>query len=154
MRLYLVQHGDASPKEVDPDRHLSKKGQRDSDALGKWLRSNGVSVHAILHSGKARARETAEAVLPVLSAGGEIREGKGLGANDSPQAFLDTLSEAEDDVLVASHLPFVARVVSVALTGEPDRDPVEFVPGSVAGLRRTGKDRWNLFLFARPEFFQ
>lgn len=154
MRLYLVQHGEALPKEEDPDRHLSKKGHRDSDALGQWLRRSSVSVHAILHSGKTRARQTAESLVPVLSAGGEIREGEGLGPNDSPQAFLDTLSNTEDGILVASHMPFVARVVSVALTGAPDHCPVEFEPGSVAGLCRADGERWSLFLFAGPEFFR
>ena len=29
MRLYLVQHGDAIPEQVDPERPLSAEGRRD-----------------------------------------------------------------------------------------------------------------------------
>jgi phosphohistidine phosphatase len=153
MRIYLVQHGDALPKDVDPDRNLSEKGNRDSAALGEWLKSSGVSVNAILHSGKTRARKTAELLLPALAIGGEVRQDGNLGPNDPPEALLGRLRDVEDDMLVASHMPFVSRVVSVALTGEPDRRLVEFEPGSVAGLYRTDENSWRLFLFARPEHF-
>ena len=150
MRLYLVQHGEALPKDVDPDRHLSDKGNRDSAVLGQWLKDRGVSLHTILHSGKARARETAELMRPALRPGGEVRASKGLAPNDSPQVFLDRLREVEDDILIASHMPFVASVVSVALTGEPGHRLVEFEPGSVAGLYRADAV-WRLFLFLRPD---
>jgi hypothetical protein len=50
-------------------------------------------------------------------------------------------------------MPFVARIVSQALTGAPDRQLVEFVPGSIAGIERSDSASWRLFLFARPEFF-
>lgn len=153
MRLYLVQHGEALPKGVDHDRRLSDKGKRDGAALGVWLKGHGVAVHAIRHSGRTRSRQTAELLLPALTAGADVREDKGLGPNDSPQAFLDGLREVEDDILVVSHMPFVERVVSVALTGEPDHRLVEFEPGSVAGLYRAEERTWRLFLFARPDHF-
>ena len=153
MRLYLVQHGEALPKDVDPNRPLSDKGNVDSAKLGEWLKDHDLLVHKILHSGKTRARETASLLRPALVTGGEVREDQGLGPNDSPQAFLDKLWEAEDDVLVASHMPFVARVVSVALAGEPDHRLVDFEPGSVAGLVSIDERSWRLFLFARPDHF-
>lgn len=153
MRLYLVQHGEALPNDVDPDRHLSDKGRRDCTALSEWLNDHGVSTNAILHSGKTRARETAESLLATLTAGGEVRKDEGIGPNDPPKAFLDRLQGVEGDILVASHMPFVARTVSVALTGEPDHRLVEFEPGSVAGLYRTDEGIWRLFLFVRPDHF-
>ena len=119
--------------------------------MGEWLKDHGVSVRTILHSGKTRARETASLLQPVLTAEGDIREEQGLGPKDSPHAFLDKLQHATDDVLVAGHMPFVARVVSVALTGEPDQQLVDFEPGSVAGLDRVDERSWRLFLFARPD---
>ena len=35
MRLYLVQHGDAIPERVDPERPLSAEGRRNVEAV--WL---------------------------------------------------------------------------------------------------------------------
>ena len=83
----------------------------------------------------------------------QIYEGRGLAPNDSPEAFLHQLRDLEKDTLVAGHMPFVARTVSQALTGAPDRQLVEFVPGSVAGIERSDGASWCLFMFARPEFF-
>ncbi|MFQ6004145.1 MAG: phosphohistidine phosphatase SixA [Woeseia sp.] len=154
MRLYLVQHGDAVPKDVDPDRPLSDKGRADIRRLVEWLSSHDVRVAQILHSGKGRAIETAELLRPLLISPGHIYEAHGLAPNDSPEAFLHQLKDPKRDTLVAGHMPFVARMLSQALTGAPDRQLVEFLPGSVAGIERCEGSSWHLFLFSRPESLQ
>ena len=153
MRLYIVQHGDSVPKDVDPDRPLSDRGRADIQRLAEWLSSHNVQIEQILHSGKTRAKETAEMLRPLLTSPSQIYEGQGLAPNDSPEVFLHQLRDPGKDTLVASHMPFVARTISQALTGEPDRQLVEFVPGSVAGIEHDEGDSWRLFMFARPEFF-
>ncbi len=153
MRLYIVQHGDSVTKEIDPDRPLSDQGQADIRRLAEWLSSHNVRIAQILHSGKTRAKETAEILRPLLKSHSQIYEGQGLAPNDSPEAFLHQLRDRTKDTLVAGHMPFVARTVSQALTGAPDRQFVEFVPGSVAGIERIDGASWRLFMFARPEFF-
>jgi len=153
MRLYIVQHGDSVAKEIDPNRPLSDQGQADIQRLEEWLSSHNVRIAQILHSGKTRAKETAEILRPLLKSHSQIYEGQGLAPNDSPEAFLHQLRDRTKDTLVAGHMPFVARTVSQALTGAPDRQLVEFVPGSVAGIERIDGASWRLFMFARPEFF-
>jgi len=153
MRLYLVQHGDSLPKDVDPDRPLSDRGRADIQRLTEWLSSHNVQIAQILHSGKTRAKETAEILRPLLTSPSQIYESQGLAPNDSPEAFLHQLRDLEKDTLIAGHMPFVARTVSQALTGAPDRQLVEFVPGSVVGIERSDGASWRLFMFARPEFF-
>jgi len=153
MRLYIVQHGDSLPKDADPDRPLSDRGRADIQRLTEWLSSHNVQIAQVLHSGKTRAKETAEILRPLLKSPGQFYEGQGLAPNDSPEAFLYQLGDSKKDTLVAGHMPFVARIVSQALTGAPDRQLVEFVPGSVAGLERSDGASWRLFMFARPEFF-
>ncbi len=154
MRLYIVQHGDSLPKDVDPDRPLSDRGRADIKRLTEWLLSHNIQIAQILHSGKSRAKETAEILLPLLKSPSQIYEGQGLAPNDSPEAFLHQMRDAEKDTLVAGHMPFVARTVSQALTGAPDRPLVEFVPGSVAGIERSDRASWRLFVFVRPEFLR
>ncbi len=153
MRLYIVQHGDSVAKEIDPHRPLSDQGQADIQRLAEWLSNYNVQIAHILHSGKTRAKETAEILRPLLKSHSQIYEGQGLAPNDSPEAFLHQFRDREIDTLVAGHMPFVARTVSQALTGAPDRQLVEFVPGSVAGLERRDGASWRLFMFAGPEFF-
>ncbi|RMD80618.1 MAG: phosphoglycolate phosphatase, partial [Gammaproteobacteria bacterium] len=59
MRLYLFQHAEALPEEVDPARPLSEAGRRQAAALGRLLAASGVRPSAWRHSGKERARQTA-----------------------------------------------------------------------------------------------
>ena len=152
MRLYVVQHGDAIPKNIDPDRPLSDQGRADIQRLLEFLADRNIRIGQIFHSGKSRARETAEILRPLLETSGEIHERQGLAPNDAPDDFLGQFDQIETNTLVASHLPFVARVISQALTGEPDRELIQFVPGSIAGIERCDENAWRLFLFVRPEF--
>ena len=149
MRLYLVQHGDAVPKDVDPDRPLSDQGRNDIGRLSRWLRQSSARSARIFHSGKLRARQTAEILAPMLADGGVIEVYPGLAPNDPPEAFLDTLRG--EDVTVAGHMPFVSRAVSVALGMPADRVLVAFLPGSAAALERDDTGGWRLVAFVRPE---
>ena len=72
-----------------------------------------------------------------------------LAPNDSPRSLLDTLGD--DDTLVAGHMPFVSRAVSLAFGLSPDQPIVSFKPGSLAVLDRDAEDTWRLVLFIRPE---
>ena len=154
MRLFIVQHGDAVAKDVNPDRPLSDQGRADIERLAELLGKQKVRVARILHSGKTRAKETAELLRPLLERDGEFEEQQGLAPNDSPDAFLRQLMRAaEKDTLIVSHMPFVARIVSQALTGVPDRQLLEFAPGGVAGIERGDSASWRLFMFVRPEHF-
>jgi phosphohistidine phosphatase len=153
MRLYLLQHGDSVPESVDPGRPLSAQGRADIERLRDRLARGGVRVRAVWHSGKTRARQTAELLQPLLAPGGPIRETAGLAPNDPAPAVLGLVQGEAGDLLVVSHLPLVGRVVSQALTGEPDRELVTFRPGSVCGLVRDGNGAWRLDLFLTPELY-
>ena len=48
MRLYIVQHGDAVAKDVEPERPLSEKGRADIERLAGFLSGTGVRVGRIL----------------------------------------------------------------------------------------------------------
>jgi phosphohistidine phosphatase len=140
MRLYIVQHGDAVPKDISPNRPLSDRGRADIQRLTEWLSSRNIQVEQILHSGKVRAKETAEILRPLLESRGQILASDGLAPNDSPEAFLKQLRHAKKDTVVAS------------LTGASDQQLLEFVPGSVAGIESSDGASWRLFMFVRPEF--
>jgi phosphohistidine phosphatase len=67
MRLCLVQHGAALAKEVDADRPLSEHGVRDVRRVAAFLKDAGIPVTRIVHSGKARAEQTAHLLAPAFS---------------------------------------------------------------------------------------
>ena len=58
-------------KDVDPERRLSDQGRADITRLVAWRVSSDVAVSRIWHSGKTRARQTAELVGAVLEGGGK-----------------------------------------------------------------------------------
>lgn len=153
MRLYLVQHGIALTKDEDSQRRLSDQGRADITRLVAWLLANDVTVSRIWHSGKARARQTAELLGSVLVAGGKISAAEGLGPNDPPEVFLQRLQSVDTDTLIASHLPFVARILSQAIAGSPDQQLLEFRPGSIAAVERDERGAWHLLCFACPGLF-
>ena len=47
MKLYLVQHGEACAKDVDPQRPLTEQGRADVDRLARLLASAGVRVERV-----------------------------------------------------------------------------------------------------------
>ncbi len=52
MMLYLMQHGKAKPKEVDPERSLSDEGVEEVERVAAFLEKAGIKVAEIFHSGK------------------------------------------------------------------------------------------------------
>ena len=69
MNIYLVQHGEAVAKEVDPERPLTESGRSDVRRMASFLGAAGVRVSRIMHSGKVRAKETAELLAAAVAPG-------------------------------------------------------------------------------------
>ena len=69
MRLYLVQHGEAQPEAVSPERELSAQGRLDVERLADFLGGRGVRAARVYHRGKTRARQTAEILAAHLAPG-------------------------------------------------------------------------------------
>jgi phosphohistidine phosphatase len=148
MRLYLVQHGEAEAKEVDPERPLSPQGEADVGRLAEFLRGREAPVR-VLHSGKTRARQTAEILAAAL--GGEVAATGGIAPNDPVEVWAADLDGLAGDTMVVGHLPFMARAVSWLLTGRDD-PLVAYQPGSVVCLERS-EQVWTLAWMLRPELF-
>lgn len=151
MRLYLVQHGEALPKDVDAERPLSAGGRADVERLAALLAERGVSVSRVWHSGKARARQTAELLAASVAAGTGAEHRDGLAPNDPTAAFAETLANEREDAMVVGHLPFMARLVSRLVTQSEDMTTVAFRPGSMVCLERDENGAWAIAWMLRPE---
>ncbi|MEW8506443.1 MAG: phosphohistidine phosphatase SixA [Candidatus Thiodiazotropha sp.] len=151
MKLYLVQHGEACSKDVDPDRPLTDQGRRDVDRLVAFLGQAGISADRVIHSGKLRALQTAERLSPVI-APGRVPEANGrINPNDDPKAFALFQEERGEVMLVVGHLPFMARLVSHLLIGDEEKPIVSYHPGSIICLEREKDMNWRLNWMIRPE---
>ncbi len=149
MRLYLVQHGEAVAKEVDPERPLSDKGRGDAERLAEVLARRGVRVGRVLHSGKRRAAETAAALARSLAGEAAVAR-RDLDPNDATDAIAYEATGWDDDTLVVGHLPFMARLVGRLVAGHEDAGVVAFEPGSMVCLERSDGD-WTIAWMLRPE---
>ena len=150
MRLFLVQHGEALDKTVDPERPLSDQGREDVAAMAGRLSDAGVRVERVWHSGKLRAAETAGLLARAVFRRGGEEAIAGIGPNDDVAAFAQDADVWGQDTLVVGHLPFMGRLVAHLLTGDVDAPLVAFRPGAVACLERGGDGHWLLLWMLRP----
>jgi phosphohistidine phosphatase len=151
MRIYLVQHGLAEPKDVDPDRPLSEEGRRDVQRLAELLGRSGIRVRHTVHSGKTRAAQTASLLAEHLLPADGPRPHAGLNPNDPVEPMAAEVEQWSADTLVVGHLPFLGRLVSLLVTGDPDRPTIALQPGSGVCLERDPEGRWLLLWMVRPE---
>lgn len=151
MKLYLVQHGAAVTKDVDPGRPLSPKGENDVRKIAGFLQQADVSVDRILHSGKMRAHQSADILAEALLMQGDIEAIDGIDPNDPVEDFSITLHKFKQDTMVVGHLPFMARMVSYLVSGQSEPVVVAYEPGSIVCLEQDEEKNWRLQWMLRPE---
>ena len=142
MRLLLVHHGDALPSEVDPQRPLSSVGRAAVDLLAARVAARGVKPTAIWHSGKLRARQTAEAFWRACNPLAELKAVRGLQPDDRPRTMIQALSDVRGDLLIVGHMPNLPRLLGALTTGDLDAAPPFPLHGIVA-LERVEDGRWE-----------
>jgi len=131
MQIYLMQHGNALPKEEDPEEGLSPDGKERIHASGKALKKMGITFDVILSSPKKRSKQTASIIAEEVGFPPEkIIETEKVKAMTRPEESIKTLGECAGNqkVLIAGHLPSVAEVASFLLTEGP-KATIEFERG-------------------------
>ncbi len=144
MRLYLVQHALAKPKDEDPERPLSDQGRVDIDRMAIFLAESDVAVGSIQHSGKTRAAQTAQVLAERLQAVAGVSVAEGLKPVDNPAPWAERLKGGREDLMLVGHLPFMARLAALLVSGDPDVEVVRFQPGGVLCLERDEAGRWAI----------
>jgi phosphohistidine phosphatase len=152
--LYLVQHGEAVPEDVDPARPLCDGGRADVGRIAAFLAQDGVRPERIWHSGKRRAEQTAELLAAALAPGRGCEARAGLNPNDPIAAVAGEAAAWDRDVMLVGHLPFMARLAGRLAAGSDDAGVVAFQPGSVLCLERTKEQRWTIAWMIRPELLR
>ena len=120
MALYLVQHGKCLNKSEDPEKGLSAEGKLETERIAGVAKGYQVKVSRIVHSGKKRARETAEILGLRLSPPGGIRAHNGMNPLDDVRAVTDSL-DLDKNVMLVGHLPFLERLIGLLVCGNPDQ---------------------------------
>jgi phosphohistidine phosphatase len=133
MPIYFVQHGLALSEQVDPNRPLSEEGRKEVERVAVYLQKVGVSARKVCHSGKTRAKETAQ-ILAEKIGDGNLFEVSGMSPNDKVIEFATGLKE--DNTIYVGHLPHLGKLVSYLVAGDEGANVVKFVNGGVVCVEK------------------
>jgi phosphohistidine phosphatase len=151
MDLYLVQHGEAKAESEDPARPLTDRGRREVERVARAAARAGIRVARILHSGKLRARETAEILRAAgLSPPDGMTELAGLAPMDDPAIARRAVGELTEPGLLVGHLPQLGRFASLLVVGDAEREIVAFRMGGIVCLAGA-EGRWLVKWILTPD---
>lgn len=139
--IYLVHHADALPPEVDAQRPLSGPGRAAADFLASEAAAAGIKPVAIWHSGKLRARQTAEAFRRACNPMAEFSAIRGLQPGDPPEWIRDLVAGETRDLMLVGHMPHLAKLFAL-LTARSHPQRLEFPLHGLIGLEPAG-DLWQ-----------
>ncbi|HEX2062526.1 MAG TPA: phosphohistidine phosphatase SixA [Thermoanaerobaculia bacterium] len=140
--IYLVHHGDAVGPEIDPRRPLSDRGRAAVLLLADEAARRGVKPECLWHSGKLRARQTAEAFWKICNPFATMTAERGLQPTDPPGWMRDRLVGETRDVLLVGHMPNLPRLLRLLLGEDPDTSTVSFPLHGLVALGAAG-DSWR-----------
>jgi phosphohistidine phosphatase len=151
MFVYLVQHADAKKEEVDPSRSLSEKGLQDIKKVASYVSQLNIKVYKIFHSGKLRAKQTAEVLSENLKPTKGITEVGGLAPLDDAEIWEERLKGMTDDIILVGHLPHLDKLASLLLCGNADKNVVSFKMAGIVCIKRNDIGEWSLQWILTPE---
>lgn len=146
-RLYLVRHGQAKPKDEDPERGLTDVGRTDVTRMAAWAAAAGILVDEIRHSGKLRAQQTAEIFAEHL--GTPAVAAPGLAPNDDVADIARAIESEQGDIMLVGHLPFLERLAALLIAGNAESGFVTLDAGALVDLTRT-EDGWKATCLLQP----
>jgi phosphohistidine phosphatase len=145
--MYLVHHGDAVGPDVSPMRPLSDRGRIEVDMLAEQAAARGAKPDVIWHSGKMRARQTAEAYRRRCNPMAEFSACRGLQPTD-PTTWITTLIAGDSrEIMLVGHFPHLPRLLGRLLSGDADAPPAEFPLNGMVALEEVDErweERWRL----------
>jgi phosphohistidine phosphatase len=141
MALYLVQHGKSLSKEDDPEQGLSPEGFSDVNRIAGVAGGYGIKPAAIRHSGRKRARQTAEILSQALLPGKNAEQTSGLDPLDDVSVVAGRL-RASHNLMLVGHLPFMERLTNLLITGSVEKLVFKFQNGGIVCLDQNPDSPW------------
>ncbi|MBI3492239.1 MAG: histidine phosphatase family protein [Acidobacteria bacterium] len=140
MHVFLVHHGDAVGPDVDPRHPLSPSGRAAVERLATEAAGRGARPAVVWHSGKLRAKQTAETFWRACNALAELSATKDLQPDDPPQRMRGRLIRETRDVLIAGHYPHLPNLFALLVRGGAIAFPQH---GVVALVTEDGGETWR-----------
>jgi phosphohistidine phosphatase len=134
--VILVHHASALGPKEDAMQPLSGPGRAWADEAALEAARLGARPSAIWHSGKLRARQTAEAFWRACNPLATLGAQRGMLPGDPPQWIADRLLVEEGELLLAGHMPQLARLLRLLVVGDADAPAPDFPAHGVIALER------------------
>jgi phosphohistidine phosphatase len=148
MKLYLIQHGLALPKEKDPERPLSVQGEAQTRRTAEYLMSRSINVDAIWHSTKLRAIQTAKIIAETLACG-KIQARDDMNPLDTVGKLPGEILASNKNIMIIGHLPFLQKLAGHILTGSEESEIIVFKNSGVVSLDYD--EKWKIDWLVSPE---
>jgi phosphohistidine phosphatase len=145
LKLFLVHHAEAVGPEVDTRRPLSTRGEAQAAHAADEAAASGARPDVVWHSGKLRARQTAQAFWRACNALAEFKASPDLQPDDPPSRIHDRLRGETRDILIAGHFPHLPRLLELLLPGAPATVPLHGVVALESDEEgETWKEIWRI----------
>ncbi len=152
MKLYLIQHGEAKSEAEDPERSLTEEGEREVRNVSKATTDLNIRPSEIYHSGKLRAKQTAEIIAGVLETHHlPVQSVQGLNPNDDIHPWIEQISKEREDLMIVGHLPFLEKLASFLLSGNEKTKSVLFRYGAIVCFDQKEDKGWEVRWILTPE---
>ena len=145
--IYIVHHGDAVPPHVDPTRPLSARGRAVAELMALQAAQRGAKPECIWHSGKLRARQTAEAFWRTCNPFATLIAERGLQPTDPPEWMRDRFVGERRELMAVGHMPNLARLLRLLLDVDREDSTINFPLHGVVALEAEGdgwSERWRI----------
>jgi phosphohistidine phosphatase len=132
---------------MDPMRPLSERGRLQVDRLARQAAARGAKPDVIWHSGKLRARQTAEAYWKHCNPFAEFSAVHGLQPTDPTNWIADAIAGETRHIMLTGHMPHLPRLLGRLLSGAADAPPREFPLNGIVALENVDGqwvERWRL----------
>lgn len=152
MKLYLARHGEYVT--VDMRDILNDAGINAVNNLATFLKPLKLSVSHIFHSGKLRADQTAGLLSSAFQCELPPQARSGLNPEDDVTLFGIEMASSETDTLAVGHLPFMGRLVGYLVTGDANKEIVDFQTATMVCLEQVMQDKWVIRWVLSKDLFE
>ena len=152
MKLYLIQHGRAKSKEEDQERPLSELGWTQTKKVAILMAAVGkIKPYKICHSGKTRAKQTAELLAQHLNLQENLEQADGLAPMDDPSIWTENLAKSIKDIMLVGHLPHLQKLAALLLFQDENKTTIKFQNSGILCLERDDSSAWSLEWMVVPQ---
>ena len=158
MKIFLLRHAHAEPGEIDADRPLSSKGNKQMKGLNtKYLQKIFEEVEIVEHSPYLRATQTAKS-LKKYATKVSLKKLSGILPDDHYRRTALMLAKTAKPRFLVGHNPHLSGLVGLLLGLRSGEEGVRFRKAGLMALERLTLPtdghpygRWRLLWYVIPD---